>query len=135
MLAIIADTYMESYGSCYYLFKCCETEQECLDFMTEYNIRADNFYKEYSELGPEPDDIWRNETDDDPINIKEIQNHRDKQKAIIDKYQEMGLIVGDSFYYYDNNKDNLFKFNLDNYKQYIENLDNPKPIYIGGYCE
>lgn len=138
MLAIIADTYMESYGSENYLFRVYNSEDECINFMTNYNKLVLDFFEEFQLIGKEPEAIW--ETDDineeEPKNIEQINKYHDKLNTVIKKYQELGIVVGDTFFYNDcSTLDNLFRFDLDNYDKYIKILDNSKPLYIGGYCE
>lgn len=139
MLAIIADTYMESYGSTNYLFRVYNSEEECIDYMTEYNKQVLDFFEEFQSIGKEPEAIWETNDlngDGDPKNIKEINEYNDRINAVIKKYQDIGVVVGDTFYYNDcSDLNDLFRFNLDNYKKYIKVLDNSKPLYLGGYCE
>ena len=139
MLAIIADTYMEPYGSTNYLFGVYESENECIDFMNNYNKKVLEFFDEYQQIGKEPEAVWETDEDDldaDPVNISEINEYRDRVNKIIKKYSDQGIIIGDIFYYNDgSNLNDIFRFNLDKYKNYIKNLENSKPIYIGGYCE
>ena len=137
MLAIIADTYMEPYGSANYLFRVYNSEDECINFMTNYNKLVLDFFEEFQLIGKEPEAIWEpNDVKDDPKNIEQIDQYHDKVNTVIKKYQDLGIVVGDTFYYNDcSTLDNLFRFDLDNYDKYIKILDNSKPLYIGGYCE
>ena len=138
MLAIIADTYMESYGSENYLFRVYNSEDECINFMTNYNKLVLDFFEEFQLIGKEPEAIWETNDDveDNPKNIEQINKYNDKVNAVIKKYQDLGIIVSDTFFYNDcSTLDNLFRFDLDNYNKYIKILDNSKPLYIGGYCE
>ena len=132
MFIIIADTYMESYGSENYMFGVHETEEDCIAYMKAYNDTVDDFLKEYEDLGKEPEPIWENEEDDsEPINIDELKAYNEKKSALTKKY-EKAIVIDSGFYY--GWQDGLFKFNLDKAKSYIKIVEN-KPMYIGGYCE
>lgn len=137
MLAIIADTYMEPYGSTNYLFGVYNSEAECINFMINYNKLALDFFEEFQLIGKEPEAIWEtNDAESDPKNIEQIDQYNDKVNTVIKKYQDLGIVVGDTFFYNDcSTLDNIFRFDLDNYDKYIKTLDNSKPLYIGGYCE
>ena len=136
MLAIIADTYMELYGSENYLFRVYNSEDECINFMTNYNELVLDFFEEFQLIGKEPETVWEtNDVECEPKNIEQINKYHDKVTAVIKKYLDLGIVVGDTFYNYCSTLDNLFRFDLDNYDKYIKILDNSKPLYIGGYCE
>ena len=137
MLAIIADTYMEPYGSENYLFRVYNSEDECINFMTNYNKLVLDFFEEFQLIGKEPEAIWEtNDDKDDPKNIEQIDQYYDKVNTVIKKYEDLGIVVSDTFYYNNcSSLDNMFRFDLDNYNKYIKILDNSKPLYIGGYCE
>ena len=137
MLAIIADTYMEPYGSTNYLFGVYNSEDECINFMTNYNKLVLDFFEEFQLIGKEPEAIWEtNDIEDNPKNIEQIEQYHDNVNTVIKKYEDLGIVVSDTFYYNNcSSLDNMFRFDLDNYNKYIKILDKSKPLYIGGYCE
>ena len=132
MFIIIADTYLDSYGSENYLFGVRETEEDCIAYMKAYNDTVDKFLEEHKKLGKEPEPIWENKEDDsEPINVDELKAYDEKQNTLINKYKE-AIVIDDGFY--NGCRDEIFKFDLEKAKSYIIIAGN-KPVYIGGYQE
>ena len=132
MLLIKANTYMEGYGSQIYSFGLYNTEEECINYMNNYNNLVKEFLANYKKLIKHKP----RETYDDNDNLENIDKHMafdDKLENFIKGYKDKGIIIPYGLEYGFN--EGTFTFNMDNPALYILNITNNKPQYFGGYCE